>query len=404
MQQNQFSKESLEEALFFSKISDSLLNLSECNYKDTVDFIVKNECFKKDTFLQYIFLAINYRPKVIDLLTKLIFNIFDICKPDKNLYESIKKYLFTPIAELSNEFITEKAPNQILFMRKCYDYGIFDFNEVYNFAKILRAAKREYRIQLSYIYIYFIYEFEQKDHQFSLNLCIFTENKMKHYIISEYFQSILKKKSIYANNSQIFQECIKYGYPLNTIEGAIVTDNIDAVQEFINQESFDINQKIKPSLYDTNSLKYDEATLIQLAALHGSENSFKYLYLNGGEINNKKYTKWSTSQFAVAGGNLEIIHFLEQNDINFDNTLFIAALFHHHHIFDWLCKNMNQKLQYCNDNKNVIFDCVKANNMIDFLKCIDMGCDINICIKGVFIFYLVIHHLLKQYCIIILIF
>ena len=190
----------------------------------------------------------------------------------------------------------------------------------------------------------------------------------------------------------------------NTIEGAIVTDNIDAVQEFINQESFDINQKIKPSLYDTNSLKYDEATLIQLAALHGSENSFKYLYLNGGEINNKKYTKWSTSQFAVAGGNLEIIHFLEQNDINFDNTLFIAALFHHHHIFDWLCKNMNQKLQYCNDNKNVIFDCVKANNMIDFLKCIDMGCDINICIKGVFIFYLVIHHLLKQYCIIILIF
>ena len=55
---------------------------------------------------------------------------------------------------------------------------------------------------------------------------------------------------------------------------------------------------------------------IGASAFLGSIKCFKYLMMNGDEINE------DTCRFAVAGGNNEIIHLCEQKGLQFDNCLF----------------------------------------------------------------------------------
>ena len=52
--------------------------------------------------------------------------------------------------------------------------------------------------------------------------------------------------------------------------------------------------------------------------------------MNGDEINE------DTCMYAVAGGNIEIIHLCEQKGLQFEDCLFISSLYHRFDIFEWL--------------------------------------------------------------------
>ena len=84
---------------------------------------------------------------------------------------------------------------------------------------------------------------------------------------------------------------------------------------------------------------YDEHSIgliqpLEFIAFYGSVKSFKYFLLNDAIITSKKLNK-----YAIAGGNLEIIHILEQRGISFDNCLNTSITFHRNEISNWLMDN-----------------------------------------------------------------
>ena len=72
---------------------------------------------------------------------------------------------------------------------------------------------------------------------------------------------------------------------------------------------------------------------LKFIAFYGSVKSFKYFLLNDAEISS------NLNKYAIAGGNLEIIHIVEQRGIKFDNCLTTSIIFHHNSIANWLMDN-----------------------------------------------------------------
>lgn len=157
-------------------------------------------------------------------------------------------------------------------------------------------------------------------------------------------------------------------YEENDIFYAISWDKLDQLSKHITEFPNNLTKKDKKQL-----------SLIECAAKYGSANCFKYLLLNQVKYNQ------SICEYAVEGGNFEIIEILAGNGISFENLAEKAIKYHHNEIVDWIMTNYKTKVF------SMPF-CLYYMNFEAFLFCYQNGFDINECytIKAHAIHYLVI--------------
>ena len=148
-------------------------------------------------------------------------------------------------------------------------------------------------------------------------------------------------------------------YPKDSLAYFIKEDLVENVQIYLfNRPDLNIDElEYRISYYRSyNFFETYYRSAIQLAMHYGSINCFKYLLLNGLDLG-------CSAHYAIAGGNLEIIHILEQKSFDFDDLCLKTAIrFHRNDIADWILLN----LSYYN-----IYDCFKeaifSNNVPAFL-------------------------------------
>ena len=164
----------------------------------------------------------------------------------------------------------------------------------------------------------------------------FLKNEIKDKIFLNYYQKV--KKSSY----KVYQKG-NYGQ-------IIVDDDFDNLRELMASPSFDFNKStiecfyVRDNPYRTN--------LMQASACYSAINCFKYLILNNVRID------FFTFVYAVIGGNLEIIHLIDQNtnviDNNISKALYYAAIYNRNDIFEWLYQRSTifdldaDYVKYCN--------------------------------------------------------
>ena len=152
------------------------------------------------------------------------------------------------------------------------------------------------------------------------------------------------EKFIEADNDYDSYLLIYDNYEPDSISYFIKNDMIDQLKQFLyNNTEYNINQPFKQYrteglpqvfLYQTQSI-----TLLDISCYFGAINCFKYFIMNNCEIS--EYT----AGYAIAGGNFEIIHILEQKKVSFDETLPISIEFHRNDISNWLLLNYNTSYQ-----------------------------------------------------------
>lgn len=145
--------------------------------------------------------------------------------------------------------------------------------------------------------------------------------------------------TIYANDiNKIFSE--------NFFENAKIrteTDHITDIEEIIKKDDIEelqnmlINDDHKDMHFNVNSI-FNEMTLINLAELHGAIKCFKFLL-----INNYPQSYGITETCVIYGGNLEILHILE-NENMVDNYRLIknSIRFHKNNIFDYIINKIDK--------------------------------------------------------------
>ena len=102
-----------------------------------------------------------------------------------------------------------------------------------------------------------------------------------------------------------------------------------------------------------------EPSYFEYAAFYGAVRIFKYL------IANTISPSFNLSFFAVAGGNIEIIHLCEQIECNLTSSLNAALLFHQKAVLDYF---LNQDFDFLNDS---IYYCIEGYNFEYFYQLLE---------------------------------
>ena len=143
-----------------------------------------------------------------------------------------------------------------------------------------------------------------------------------------YFYSI---GLINENHHSPIQNSYPYIFPKKTIGRYIETDDLDSVIEY--SVTKDISS-IKIEFWEQTNI-----SLISLSAFLSSIKTFKYIYLNTTEFPK------DLAQWAVSGGNSEIIEMLSSNrKINLKDQIQFAIKFHRNEIANWIQQNFNVKI------------------------------------------------------------
>ena len=135
-------------------------------------------------------------------------------------------------------------------------------------------------------------------------------------VIKEYINET-SQKNIEKNISQkydedisIFKEKCKIGENDSYICSLIREDSVEEFISYVNRINLPLCSKIEPSFYETNSFLIDkEPTLIEYAAFFGSIQIIQYLKYNQVPLTPSLWL------YAIHSNNADLIHFLEENEV-----------------------------------------------------------------------------------------
>ena len=139
-------------------------------------------------------------------------------------------------------------------------------------------------------------------------------------------------------------------FPEDSIEKSFINDDVDTFIKKSPDDSFNANVSIdsKSPVHYVTEWATSEVSYLHLMAYFGAVKCFKYTILT--EDFNLEYLE----EYAVAGGNMEIIKLLEQKGSSFVNCLTISIKFHRHEVSDWILLHYE-----CKESSfyNSIIDC-----------------------------------------------
>lgn len=152
-------------------------------------------------------------------------------------------------------------------------------------------------------------------------------------------------------------------YPIHPIVSLIKEDDLNGLQMYISMNNYNIDLKIKKSLFDVHVI-LENATPLEFSAFFGSINCFKFLLNTSKNIDFKRLLG-----FAFAGGNHDIIHIIENESHDIESTkennlcLHNAILYFHNDLIEYVLQNYPVKI----DAESYI-KCIYASNYGALLK------------------------------------
>lgn len=126
---------------------------------------------------------------------------------------------------------------------------------------------------------------------------------------------------------------------MNESEMAILirNDDIENFQKFVSRLNINLNGNVPKSKYEISFFLKATTSIIEYAAFYGSLKIFKFLCMNNVSFSDQ------LREFAVAGGNYDIVHILEMKNVKFDLDCLNKAIQYHH----------NEIVRYINDTFNI---------------------------------------------------
>ena len=159
-------------------------------------------------------------------------------------------------------------------------------------------------------------------------------------------------------------------FVLNSYEKELLEDDVESFSKFFESESFAVDAKVSPSLLFGCHMVRDQPTLAQFAAFFGCVKCFKVLVEKGANLHMKDGKGRTLAQFAVCGGNREIIEMCKSAGCDFSGTMKIAVRFHHNEF-------VKDQVFTDNDTLPLLHQCVVSNNVRLMLYCIAHGSNVN---------------------------
>ena len=147
-------------------------------------------------------------------------------------------------------------------------------------------------------------------------------------------------------------------------------DNVDEFAKVVEKGDVSIDAIVNPVVNQSCDFLRASPTLCEFAAFFGSAKCFKYLVDKGAVIRIGDGKGRSLAQFAVAGGNLEIIQICKEKRCDFKGCLKTAIRFHRNDLV--LAGTLDDS-----DTEGILYECALSDNHELLLHFIGNGVDMN---------------------------
>lgn len=363
-----------EEFKSLCNLQKMMMDITLEKIQETLSDILESGWINKKTtleqFVHSCVLAAEYRPKQIETIAVLLSNLMTYTKKEIDLKELnnnkkendnnsnditenekesevniqsnylhlLPRYLTTTI--FRGLYYTKPFPKEsshLCFLFNCFKHGVSPIDEIICQIKIFSKDSSKTARSLCWIFCYFAPEIEEADPELFDKLRGILDQVSKKGNFPPVFRNFYNDYENIAKNSwTVFKTKRDQLYHKSTLVSRIRKDDIKFFKKLVSTPNFDIDKRILPTLYAQSSYLQNHPTLIQVAALFGSVETFRFLMIHNADLNARDYHAMSLPQFAVAGGSIEIIRLCQQNNLDFSGTLHIAALFHRIDILEWL--------------------------------------------------------------------
>jgi ankyrin repeat protein len=265
------------------------------------------------------------------------------------------------------------------FLYECVQAGAFAMSEIcHEIAKLTKSSA--FSRSIAWLYCYFAPEIYNEDPAFGERL----SKGMQHVREVRQFPCILRNfarniAKLAKDDWKELKSQREFFKDDKTLISAIRNDDIDGLVEFSKSPLFNVDDRITPSAHLPSALLQCHPTLIQAAALFGSIKCFRFLVLNGADLHAIDNNSLSLPQFAVAGGNIEIIRLCEQYGLNFFGALHTAAQFHRNELFYWLSETLfPDPNEFDATGQSCLHAACESNNLYALQRCLASGADPNL--------------------------
>ena len=296
------------------ELQNRLLDLREEDFESFLDFIQSSIYVQSERYFRQLIMTIDALATKNRLPLHLAFQIL------RNLKDILLKFIE------KNELVNSFEQSQfILFF---YEEGFVDFTTICN-----ELCGEEN-------YFFFFFPEIRKESFF-------------YYSLFKTYPEIVPK--INSTDIEKHKELRRLGCNEHEIALPIQRDDLVQFQEVISKMNISINMRLPFSFYErflfVNS---DDSlpSLIEYSAFFGSINIFKFLWISGAYVDD------DLVQYAIAGGNNEIIQYCEEKQLEFDKEcLKVAIKFLRNEIAEYI--HMNYGIEY---KRSHIIEAISSHN------------------------------------------
>ncbi|OHS96368.1 hypothetical protein TRFO_10046 [Tritrichomonas foetus] len=373
-------------------LQDVIMEVKMNNIQDTLQYLLACPFTSDDSGYEVIsraiHLAVTYHPLSIPALVQLVKLIQQ--EPSLKKLDHVILHLIFHYLQNSSAFPSECGG--LSFVYRCLIDKVFTEDEIYIEIDHFYTIAKYFHTSLFWIFAYFAPIIEIKDeHRFNFTVHLFDEIKLKETFPNTFHSFFSHLEEFKADNWKLHrQEVLQIG----SMSDIIRRDAIDELREKASHPSFSIDQTIQASLFEPSWFLFDEPTLIQYAAFHHSINCFTFCQMMDADLHLYDNKNKMLSQFAVAGGDVEIIRKVEQLGCSFNDTLHVAVGYFWFDIFLWLQQSKGIALNIDTPVFGTILGSAAASGNLKAVQyCIENGIEVSaVNSLGVIIFYFILLH------------
>ena len=327
---------------------EELLNLQELvlkinmqNYESIAKDITSSNYFKTEhglnTIVVNVLNAVKYRPTQHLTFAHLLKQLlgFSLGFSNPKLFRIYFLSQFRAIIEDPSSFPRESAT--IAFFYDAFTLDCFTIEEIIALMKQIYVTSNSVPTESSIVlFFYFSKEINYSDTNFFNDLLTNVMNSEERALSHEVHDALILMNDLFANDFQMLQ-CWRLCHCIpDSLADSILRDDPEMLHGIIIKERLTYDVTIPSNIFGLSEFVNHNPTLIHFASFFGSVKCFKFLFLNKDKLSLSDDRHMKLVHFAVAGGNTEIIHILEQSETLFSRTLPISIEYNHYELFEWL--------------------------------------------------------------------
>lgn len=355
-----------------------IMSLSFRNFESSKANIIKKfEKEKAYTVVSMCILGASCRYNRIILYAKVMEILYSVRSKHKNMSKIPDIFIKLVWESLIQGETFPRDISKLCLMSYCRIVGLLSDQQVVSFVRdYYEKYEKAHKKTLVMLFAWFAPEIEKIDNELFERLREIMVEIQTYPNLPTAFQHFYNLfDNLRAENWTLLRNVVednnKSGKSINYI---LRHDDLKALKYFNHTKHISMNKRISSEIYCPCSFVHDKPTMIMYAAAYGSENCFQFMQAKKAPLGGKDDKYRTISTFAVLGGNITIVQFIQSMNDSFDTGLQSATLMHHYSLFNHLLKQKKFDLEEPDKfDKKVITTAASANNLCVFLHCLKNG-------------------------------